>query len=857
MKTVWSRLVTFLEIIGLRRPEEIDYDSRLAELRLRYFHFRDLLAANHDLLEVVAAMELRLQRRSVVTLRWIRAQVVTALTSAHRMVAALNAVSGRRYQALDLVLTRLEQRLSSCRAMTEPDLPDDWIIPLDRLDRSALPLAGTKMAVLGEIRNVLRLPVPDGFVVTVAAFHRMIEAAGVADANPRGAGDPGGDDPSTGAEGARQRILNTLVPEEMAQRVLAAHQALAPGGEAPPLAVRSSAVEEDSEFSLAGQYLTLLNIRQPDLIDAYRQVVASAFGANAECYRREMGIDESDVAVAVGCLVLVEPLASGVAFSTDPIGTHHNSVLIHAGWGLGPSIVDGRIDPDVHVVSRDDGRITTHVSRKVVRLTSHPAGGVVEDEVPPGDQERPCLTEPEVATLARWAIELERHFGGPQDVEWALDRDRRLVILQSRPATAQAAATSRDVPAVKGAGLLLEGGMTASAGAGAGPVVAALPDDNLDDFPEGGVLVAVQSSPKFVRIMRRASAIVTDVGSAIGHMASLSREYGVPTIVGAGTATARLAPGSMVTVDATRCRVYAGRVDVLLEQAPAPPAARPESRGHSALEEIARFVVPLTLIDVRDDSFTPMACASLHDVARYVHERSFREMFGLSTLVGDFHAQSPILDVFLPIDLYIIDLGGGLAAPPGARKVRRREIVSAPFAALVDGMLHPSIPRFGPRAIDTKGLLDVFMRQALANPHEDDTLRDPCYAIISDRYVNLATRVGFHFSAVDAYAGGVASQNSVSFRFKGGAAGEVRRRRRVEAIALILRHLGFSTNVTADLVDANYRRHDLADTLRAVEMLGRLLQFMRQMDAAMTSDERVAEVADDFLAGRYGPDTPP
>jgi pyruvate,water dikinase len=852
-----TRLRTFLEIIGLRRAREVDYDTRLAELRLRYFQFRELLAANHELMEIIATMELRLQRGSVVTSSWIRAQVVTALMCAHRMAAALNAVSGRRYPALDLVLARLEQRLSSCRAMTEPELSDDWVIPLDRLDRSSLPLAGTKMGVLGEIRGKLGLPVPDGFVVTVAAFDRLIEAAGGAEAVRGERGDRDDGDAAAAADRARQRILDTPVPEDLARRILGSYHALVHEGEPPPLAVRSSAIEEDTEVSFAGQYLTLLNIRGPDLIDAYRRVVASAFGADAQSYRREMGIDESDVAVAVGCLVLVDALVSGVAFSTDPVGTHPNSVVIHAVWGLGPSIVDGRVDPDVYVVSRDDGRITIHPSRKSTRLTSHPAGGVVEEAVAHGDQDRPCLTMPEVETLASWATELEQHFGGPQDVEWALGRDRRLVVLQSRPATAQqATVAARDAPAVENAEVLLEGGTTASAGAGAGLVVAATADDNLDDFPEGGVLVGVQSSPKFVRVMRKASAIVTDVGSAISHMASLSREYGVPTIVGAVTATARLAPGSVVTVDATRCRVYAGRVEALLTQEPAPRAARSGSRGRSALEEAAQYVVPLTLTDTRDDAFTPIACASLHDVARYIHERSFREMFGLSTLVGDFRTRTPMLDVFLPIDLYIIDLGGGLSAPTGARKVRRSEIVSAPFAAVIDGMLHPDIPRFGPRSIDTKGLLDVVLRQALANPQDDATLRDPCYAIISDRYVNLATRVGFHFSAVDAYCSDVANQNAVTFRFKGGAAGEVRRRRRVEAIALILRHSGFSTEVTGDLVNAKYRRRERADTLRALEMLGRLLQFMRQMDAAMASDQSVTSVADDFLSGRYGPHTP-
>jgi pyruvate,water dikinase len=830
----WPRLLSFLEIIGLRRERTTDYDSRLRELRLRYFQFRELLAANHELLELIAAMELRLQRGSGVTIGWVRTQVLGALTCTHRMAAALGAVAGRRQPALDLVLTRIEQRISSCRAMTESELSDRWVIPLAELDRSSLPIAGTKMAVLGEIRSQLGLPVPDGFVVTVSAFHRMIEAAG-------------------GADAARQRILDATVPEELSRQILGAYQVLAGRDGLPPLAVRSSAIEEDTEISFAGQYLTLLNVGESDLIDAYRRVIASAFSADAQAYRREMGFDESDVAVAVGCLVLADALVSGVAFSTDPIGTHPNSVLIHAVWGLGPSIVDGRVDPDIAVVSRADGRISLHVGRKHTRLTIDPDGGIVEEAVSSADRDRPCLTPDELTTLAKWATELERHFGGPQDVEWALDRARRLVILQSRPAMGPAASAVEEARPIEDAELLLEGGMTACSGTGSGVVIAATADDNLESFPDGGVLVAVQSSPRFVGVMRKASAIVTDVGSAIGHMASLSREFGVPTIVGAGTATSRLTPGTVVTVDAARCRVYAGRLERLLTERRAPHGARPASRGHAALEEVSRYVVSLTLTDPRDESFTPIACASLHDVARYIHERSFQEMFGLSTLVGDFRASTPILDVFLPIDLYIIDLGGGLSSPPGARRVRRREIASAPFAAVVDGMLHPAIPRFGPRSIDAKGFLDVVLRQALANPQDDTTLRDPCYAIISDRYVNLATRVGFHFSAVDAHCGDVARENSVTFRFKGGAAGEVRRRRRVEAIARILRHSGFSTDVTGDLVNAQYRRRERGDTLRALEMLGRLLQFMRQMDAAMASDRVVTEVVDDFLSGRYGP----
>ena len=146
----------------------------------------------------------------------------------------------------------------------------------------------------------------------------------------------------------------------------------------------------------------------------------------------------------------------------------------------------------------------------------------------------------------------------------------------------------------------------------------------------------------------------------------------------------------------------------------------------------------------------------------------------------------------------------------------------------------------------------MVMRQAFAGPDTDGSLRDPSYAIISDKYVNLATRVGFHFSVVDAYCAEGLSQNYITFRFKGGAADKVRRVRRVRAIAEILKALGFEATVSNDLVAAQFLKHDQVETLKAWEMLGRLLQFMRQMDAAMTSDEVVGQIVENFLAGKFG-----
>jgi pyruvate,water dikinase len=850
----WSYFLEFLQIIGVREERKPDFSTRLSLLRLRYFQFRDLLSSNSDLLEAISDIEMRLQGAMPVSTACVRAKALAALTSTHRMVAAFEAISGAPYPALKLALSRVEQRVSACLASSEFEAPESPVLGLDQIDRSAAWFAGNKMASLGELKKRVGLPIPEGFVITTAASRRVLDAAGGTDTFLWSKAPSAGADLDAFARHARERILQTPLPKELEADIERAARTLAGPGDEIRLSVRSSALEEDSAVSFAGQYLTLLNVSGQGVCEAYRQVLASAFQPDVISYRHDMGLEACDLGMAVGCMAMLDAVASGVAFSRDPVAADADRVLIHAAWGLGTAVVDGRVDPDVYTVARhgESDAVTMAVQGKNVRFSSLPGGGLIEEAVPEPLRRQPCLETSEIVRLARWAVALEEHFGQPQDVEWALDRQRRLWVLQSRPSTARVESPPAPLAPPAEATVALEGGATAAHGAGAGPVFVVDRDAPLEAFPDGGVLVAGHSSPKFVKVMKRASAIVTDVGSAIGHMASLCREFDVPTIVGAAGATTSFSPGEIVTVDATARRVYRGRVEEVLAAHPRRPAGVVRGPAHEALEAVSAYIVPLNLTDPRDPGFTPLNCTTLHDLARYMHERSFQEMFGLSRLVGDVRAETPMLDVFLPIDLYVIDLGGGLNADPGARRLKRSQIASAPFAALVDGMLHPAIPRFGPRAMDAQGFFQVVMEQALSPSEWDRTLRDPCYAIISDRYVNLASRVGFHFSAVDAYCTDSLNQNYITFRFKGGAADEVRRARRVRAIAGILTALGFATEVKADLVSAQYLKQERASVLHTLDMLGRLLQFMRQMDAAMVSDGTVDRIVAAFLDGRYG-----
>jgi pyruvate,water dikinase len=360
--------------------------------------------------------------------------------------------------------------------------------------------------------------------------------------------------------------------------------------------------------------------------------------------------------------------------------------------------------------------------------------------------------------------------------------------------------------------------------------------------------------------MDRAAAIVTDAGSTTGHMASLAREFRIPALLNTRVATQAIAAGTVVTVDAGRQRVYAGDVAVRLAPARAREGDGAEARGATGasrdpagrlLEEAARLILPLHLTDPSAADFAPAGCRTLHDLARYVHEKSYEEMFRMGADLGDMRQTSVQLDVFLPVDLYIIDLGGGLAPEVTGRKVQPAQVTSVPLKALLAGMLDRRLPRFGPRPMDARGLATVMMRHAFEAPEQERTFRDPCYALVSDRYLNYTARVGYHFGVVDSYCGQTLNKNYITLQFRGGAADLVRRSRRTRAIAGVLRRSGWRIEVKDDAVSARFSKAGQRETAAQLELVGRLLQFVRQMDVAMATESAVERVQEAFLSGDY------
>jgi pyruvate,water dikinase len=336
-------------------------------------------------------------------------------------------------------------------------------------------------------------------------------------------------------------------------------------------------------------------------------------------------------------------------------------------------------------------------------------------------------------------------------------------------------------------------------------------------------------------------------------MASLAREFGVPTILDAKSATEAIPAGAEVTVDAYSARVYEGQVLELLELCKTEKPMMIDTPVYNTLRRVADWIVPLNLVNPTADNFAPQYCQTLHDLMRLIHELSYKEMFAISDIVSDVEGAGAFkLAAPVPLDLYIIDLGGGLTGYSSTlKRVTVDQVVSSPLKAVLNGILHKDLRNQEPRPVDLGGFLSVLQEQMLAPDGLRERLGDRSYAIISDHYLNFSSRIGYHYSVLDTYCCETASQNYISFSMKGGAADETRRNRRARVVATILDTLGFVVEVRGDRVDARYDKYDAALIQEKLDEVGRMLQFTRQMDMLMRSEGSVEALARRFLEGNY------
>ena len=819
-KTPESSFRQLLDRLGKPDARGTHGGGEALSVRLVYNRFRELLALNETLHKLIADVEEKLQGRSAFQLEPMAQRIRQGFIDTFMMVKDLNQIAEDRYSELYIVLHDLSDAFEAELSRREFAAARSLVMPLSRLHAADAMLAGVKMANLGEVSNRVSLPVPDGFAITTAAFNLFMTQNDLWDkvhqlTRTLGSYGPGAIE-KAGRE-LREAILGSPVPQQVAQAIYQAFDILS--REAPiPVAMRSSAVGEDLASSHAGQYYTELQVSRAGLLDAYRMVLASAYNSNAVAYRYTRGLAETEAIMAVGCQKMIQPRCAGILFSRDFRDLDADRVELSLAEGLADKVVGGERKARQLIISRDDF----------------------------GKQTQDLLSVSELQQLYRMARQLEAHFGCPQDIEWAIALDGNPYVLQTRQMM-KAKETAKLIPAAGAAGrLLLEGGHMACPGAGSGPVVIVHGATELSTFPDGAVAVAKHASPAYSRIMTRASAIITEIGSPIGHMAILAREFNLPAIVGLAGVTRTLPPGKMVTVDAGLCLVYEGVLEIEhIEQKPDISVADPYSMG--VLRRISRLVTPLHLIEPSAPEFTPHGCCSLHDLTRFVHEKLYETMFKFGDRASRRLKNYFQLEADLPIDIRVFDVGGGIVRGAGTQnRIGPDEILSAPLKTMLSGMQDPRIDWKKPRRISAKGFFSVLGENMLGPPPDMD-VDSISFVVVSDLYLNFSIKAGYHFSTIDAFCAPNENQNYINFRFAGGGASHERRSRRLRFISEILSSMDFVIQTRADLLIARLEKAKPELVLARLCDLGRLTLCSRQLDMLMDSDSSPDYYAQAFI----------
>lgn len=439
-----------------------------------------------------------------------------------------------------------------------------YVAFFEDLNKEDVAIAGGKGANLGELTQA-GIPVPPGFVVTSETYDKFMRETGIyaevmsyldsLDVNDN-------KKLQEAAKNIKKTIIETEIPEDIKTFIIEAYNALCQriGIEDAFVAIRSSATAEDlPEASFAGQQDTFLNIKGPqDVIDYVQKCWASLFEARAIFYREENNFDHSKVYIAVVVQEMVEAEKAGVMFTVHP-STGEEKILIEGSWGLGEAVVSGTVTPDTYWVDKVTGEILeVTISEKNVMFKKDPeAGKTIKTEVPADLKNKRVLSDNELETLTEMGKRIHEHYEFPQDTEWAF-KDGKLFMLQSRPVTTLGGNNGDSEDAEDEERIVITKGLGASPGMASGAVKIVNDIDELDKIHEGDVLVTVMTTPDMVPAMKRASGIITDEGGVTCHAAIVSRELGIPCVVGTSDASKTLDENQLVTLDGNKGIIYEG-----------------------------------------------------------------------------------------------------------------------------------------------------------------------------------------------------------------------------------------------------------------------------------------------------------
>jgi pyruvate,water dikinase len=802
----------------------------------KYQHFRIFLEHNRECLQLISALESRYYRGEGFDRAEIKDLLGRLISETTALVESLNNLSnGRHPELAPLPDSILAEAIKRIEPITEQrQIP--FTVPLQGLSSQTSPTVGSKAANLSIIKNSIALPVPEGFAITTAAETAFIDSCGLENVI-RDALDclhrDGGEAAEKQTSDLRNRIMASKLPANLEDEILAAFEALEKSaGQSIRVAVRSSAVGEDTASSFAGQYHTELNVSKEGVIEAYKKVIASRFTPRAIQYRRRCGFEEEDTRMGVLCLCMVDSAASGVIYTVDPVEPDSGILRIAAVAGMGERLVSGEASP-----------VTIFVKKTTGRVLKTEASQSMQDN----ERVSRALDDGALMRLYRTAVELETTFGAPQDIEWAMDVGGHLFVLQSRPLGLQKSQSlaALEQTYLKDKPILLSGGLTASPGIASGTVCRA--QSAPGSLPKDTVLVARSASIDLTKYMKGIKGLITDIGSPASHLATVAREFGIPAIVDAKNATRLLEDGESVTMVADSCKVYKGRLD---DADSIPAQTRSpifESPMFMRLRSALDLITPLNLKDPKDSSFSPAGCRTVHDIVRFCHEVSLQAMFGL---IGeaDGTVVSEKMSFNIPISLHFIDLGGGLQEGlSSCDRITPDSIRSIPMNAFWRGLTYPGINWSSAVPLDMRNLATLMSASAGGGGLPGGN----SYALVSQDYANISIKFGYHYCNVDSLCNTDPGQNYVSMQFSGGVGSYYGKLLRIDFLSRVMTRLGFAVTTNGDTISASLKGLDRPAQEEALDQLGRLLASSRLLDVGIRSQEDIDRLTEAFFKSEY------
>lgn len=822
-------------------------DHSLDIIQAKFNNFLEVLHNNNTALKNISDMEEKLQGEYLFDLNYIRTLVAEIRKGVTAIIDNMIALGGDKYQKLRECYMQIDAQITRILPGGRPIEKDSFIRFFDHIRRENAYSVGSKNAQLGEMKSRLDLPVPDGFAITAWAYKHFIDTNDLQhkiNELIRSLNIRSYEDLQNVSGRIQKMVISAPIPDDLADEITDSYKNLRESNPKARFALRSSAIGEDTEFSFAGQYQSVLNVRAAELLKSYRDVLASKFTPQAIYYFLSHSMSEDELAMCVGCIVMVNTKSSGVIYTRDPVGIDKDSVIINSIFGLGKYLVDGTISPDIYRVSRAENSLKEKlIFYKTRRLEIHPEGGTIDSVLPYETGNQPSLTDDEAIQLADMAVKIEEHYGCPQDIEWAIDQDGKIFILQTRPLRVIKPPDEEVKIDVSGFVQLAEGGFTICPGAGGGPIYRISSINDLQDVPAGAILITPHSFPGIVTVMGKINGLIAETGGLASHMATIAREYGIPAI-GNMKETGMLKTGDIVTLDSTITTVYKGLHEVLIEKRKPKRDLFEDLDIYNILKQITNHIAPLHLLNPQDAEFVSENCRTFHDITRFCHQKAMEEMFYGASELKNKDRISCRLKSEIPLAVNIIYIDRGIPESEKDRWIDEKKIGSVPMDSFWRGVLHEGWPASA-KPLNMKGFFSVLATTMTRS--EDERFSEKSFAILSNEYMILSLRMGYHFSTIEAMVTNEENKNYIRMEFKDGGANIERRIRRIKLLTDILTKAGFENYSKGDFLDSRLSYQDARSTRDALYLLGRLTVLTKQLDMALSNDAITKWYTDDFL----------